>query len=274
MISFWTEARRFNGEKVVFGRPEERVMTMHVRLRQLIVVLAVFGNGCVADQMRTTAIQVAARVPDIYQSQVMDNLARTAANPGSMPYLSRVFNGTASTTDTASLLATLSGQTSKSFNFNYGISSLSRGIQANIGIEPIDNPDRLAAMQIAFRKVVAPQTVTPDMYDSCLGYLLQDKNPCVNSIPPQGWLHIGRKHDVPQGAAAASHCGATYVWVMPEDLDDLTRFTFFILNLASVTGQRPSPNAAPMTSPFESPLLTPREPTPGVNFNLMLTPRP
>ncbi|MGP0064629.1 MAG: hypothetical protein ACLQGP_13655 [Isosphaeraceae bacterium] len=248
-------------------------MAMRMRLRQLVAVLALIAPGCAADQMRFTALRVAARVPDVYQAQIMENLARTAANPGSMPYLSRLFNGTASTTDTATLIASLTGQAHAFTSVNYGLSSVARGVQANIGIDPIDNPDKLAAMQIAYRKVVAPQTVTPETYENCLGYLLTDMNPCVGTLPPPGWLLIGRKHDVPRDAAAVAHCGATYVWVMPQDLDSLTRFTYFILNIATVSSQRP---LATVNSPraLGAPLLTPRDPTPGVNFNLMLTPRP
>ena len=166
---------------------------MYSGLRHRLAILALIVPGCVADQMRFTAIRVAAQVPDVYQAQIMENLARTAANPGSMPYLSRLFNGTASTTDTTSLVASLTGQPHAFTSVNYGLSSFARGIQANIGIDPIDNPDKLAAMQIAYRKVVAPETVTPELYASCLGYLLTDPNPCVSNLPPPGWLQIGRR---------------------------------------------------------------------------------
>ncbi len=223
-------------------------MTMCRQLRQLVASLALVAPGCAADQMRFTATRIAARVPEVYQTQVMENLARTAANPGSMPYLSRVFNGTASATYNASLVASLTGQPHAFTIVNSGLSSFSRGVQANIGIDPIDNPDKLAAMQIAYREVVAPLTVTPEIHDSCLGYLLTDMNPCVGSMPPPGWLQIGRKLDVPRGAAAVAHCGATYVWVMPQDLDALTRFTYFILNVATVSSRGNSRPALPRTS--------------------------
>ena len=234
-------------------------MTMRMRLRHMVAIMALVAPGCAADQMRFTAIRVAARVPEVYQAQIMDNLARTAANPGSMPYLSRLFNGTASSTDTATLVSSLTGQPHAFTSVNYGLSSLSHGVQANIGIDPIDNPDKLAAMQVAYRKVVAPQTVTAEIYDSCLGYLLTDMNPCVGSLPPPGWLRIGRKHDVPRGAAAVAHCGVTYVWVMPQDLDALTHFTYFILNVATVASQRQVATAN-SARPFGAPLLTPAIP--------------
>jgi hypothetical protein len=89
-------------------------------------------------------------------------------------------------------------------------------------------------MQIAYRWVVAPQTVDHDMYTLWLAPFLTGKTHCVSSLPPPGWLHSGGKRDVPHGAAAVAHCGSTYVWVMPEDVGALTQFTYFILNIATV----------------------------------------
>ena len=246
---------------------------MRMRLRHFLGILALAVHGCAADQMRVTAIRVAARVPEVYQTQIMDNLARTAANPGSMPYLSRLFNGTASSTDTASLVSSLTGQAHAFTSVNYGLSSLSRGVQANIGIDPIDNPDKLAAMQVAYRKVVAPR-FRDSRNVRHLPRLPVKGYESLRRFPPAAGMAPDRMQaDVPRGAATVAHCGATYVWVMPQDLDALTRFTYFILNVATVASQRQlaTANVAP---PAGTPTLTPREPTPGINFNLLLTPRP
>ncbi len=167
---------------------------MSIRLRRLVAILALVGHGCASDQMRYTANRVAARVPDVYQTQIMENLARTAANPGSMPYLSRLFNGTASATDTATGVVSLTGKSHSFTSVNYGLSSISRGVQANIGLDPIDNPDKLAAMHVAYRMIVAPQTVDPVTHTTCLGPFLVNTNHCVASLPPPGWLHRGDKH--------------------------------------------------------------------------------
>jgi hypothetical protein len=246
---------------------------MPYRLRQLVAILALVAPGCAADQMRFTAIRLAARVPESYQAQVMENLARAAANPGSMLYLSRLFNGTASTTDTATGAASLTSKPHSFTGASYGLNSISRNVQANIGLAPIDNPDKLAAMQVAYQLVIAPQTVTQELYTSCLAPFLKGKSLCVASIPPPGWLHIGGKHDVPRGAADAAHCGKTSVWVMPEDVDALTQFIYFILNIASEPSTRPAATGAPPPG-YGAPTIPERESPPDVNFNLLLVPRP
>lgn len=201
------------------------VWSIDIRCRTLVVAPALAGSGCASDQMRFTAVRVAARVPDVYQAQVMENLARTAANPGTMPYLSRLFNGTASATDTASGVGSLTGHAHAYTSVNYGLSALTRAVQANIGLDPVDNPDKLAAMHLSYRSVVAPETVDPAIFKSCVDPFLTNKFDCVNSLPPPGWLHSGGRQDVPHGAAFVARCGATHVWVMPEDVGSLTQFT-------------------------------------------------
>lgn len=248
---------------------------MSIRRRRLVPILALVGHGSASDQMRYTANRVAARVPDVYQKQVMENLARTAANPGSMPYLSRLFNGTASATDTATGVVSLTGEPHWFTSVDYGLSSISRDVQSNIGLDPIDNPDKLAAMHVAYQLIVAPQTVDPVTHTTCLGPFLVNTNHCVASLPPPGWLRRGDKPDLPRTASAIAHCGPTYVWVMPQDLASLTQFTYFILYIATASpGGRSAATGESPDHHFGLPAIPEREPTPRLNFDLMLVPRP
>jgi hypothetical protein len=112
-----------------------------------------------------------------------------------------------------------------------------RAVQSNIGLNVVDDPDKLAAMHVAYRLITAPETVNPAMVNSRLCDDMYGIHTCAEGIP-QGWLHIGCKRDVPRCAAASAHCGATYVWVMPADAESLTRFTFFILNIATLKSDR------------------------------------
>ncbi len=232
--------------------------------------------------MQFTSIRLAARVPDIYQAQVMQNLARTADNPGSMPYLSRMFNGTASSTDKASGVANLMATARKYTSVTYGLSSIERDVQANIGLAPIDDPDRLVAMQAAYTLVAAPNAANRFAVENCLKRYLLGKDPCVEVIP-RGWLHIGSKHDVPHCAAAVANYGKAYVWVMPENLASLTQFTYLILNIATLTTsvnrpatskETPGPKQGFGGPPGDSFSTPDREPVPFFNSGLLLVPRP
>ena len=46
---------------------------------------------------------------------------------------------------------------------------------------------------------------------------------------PVGWFCVGRKSDVPKDACFVGHYCETYVWVPPQGVDDLSRFTLIIL---------------------------------------------
>ena len=55
----------------------------------------------------------------------------------------------------------------------------------------------------------------------------------LDCVIPTGWFHFGCHDEVPECACyVGSYCG-TYVWVMPDDMDGLTRFTMTIIDLAT-----------------------------------------
>jgi hypothetical protein len=49
------------------------------------------------------------------------------------------------------------------------------------------------------------------------------------------WLHVGKKCGVPHCAAYWAKCGDTSVWVMPADMEQLTKFTLVIEEIARVS---------------------------------------
>lgn len=67
----------------------------------------------------------------------------------------------------------------------------------------------------------------------------------------QGWFGVGKRRDVPKDACYVAHHCHTYVWVTSDHLDDLSRFTLAILDIATPfsidtsTGQ-----AVRQTNPF------------------------
>lgn len=49
-----------------------------------------------------------------------------------------------------------------------------------------------------------------------------------------GWFHVGKKHDVPKNACFVGHNCDTYVWVMPDQLDGLNKFTLAIMDFSNI----------------------------------------
>jgi hypothetical protein len=55
----------------------------------------------------------------------------------------------------------------------------------------------------------------------------------MECLIPLGWYGSGCKTDVPPGACHVGCYGETYVWVLPEGLEGLTRFTMTVIELAT-----------------------------------------
>ncbi len=72
--------------------------------------------------------------------------------------------------------------------------------------------------------------------DQCLDLLRRfylgetDRMDCVL---PTGWFHHGCKKDVPKDACYVGCYHDTYVWVLPDGLEGLTRFTMTVIDLAT-----------------------------------------
>ena len=66
-------------------------------------------------------------------------------------------------TDTALGVASLTGHPHQYTAGNFGLSSLMWAVQSNIGLNLVDDPDKLAAMHVAYRLITAPETVNPAM---------------------------------------------------------------------------------------------------------------
>jgi hypothetical protein len=55
----------------------------------------------------------------------------------------------------------------------------------------------------------------------------------AENYPPRGWYGVGGKKDVPKCACYVGCHGCTYVWVTPEGMEGLARFTMGGLDLAT-----------------------------------------
>ena len=55
-----------------------------------MLMLAIFSSlgGCQAMRVRESAAELSRTLPDLQQQQVLDNIARIAANPTALPYYS------------------------------------------------------------------------------------------------------------------------------------------------------------------------------------------
>ncbi len=253
----------------------------HARIRTtcLAGVALLALCGCNAQQLRFTTMRLSETVPDLQERQVIENLARMAANPGALPYYTVINSGTVNINDSSSggLYSLLLQH--RVFPAATLDASASRSVTGNWTLNPMSNPDRLRAMRAAYQIALGAEFIDPVDTQKLEAIQKDQKDIQV----PQGWACVGRKRDVPRGACIVSHCGKTYVWVAPGRTKDFADFALLMLNIAtwippSAKGQAGiAPRIAPIppSEGAEAPGIQMRlyEGTEGINRGLFFVPR-
>jgi hypothetical protein len=210
----------------------------------LPVLLAV--AGCQTHlSLRDNTLRTGATLADLNYRQVLDNLATFVANPSAMPSISVINSGTVTVADTKSVSANATYAPTITFGQQAGsglpILSLllnpggSRNVTENWSLLPVTDVDNLRRIRCAFQLVVLHGGETTDC-DNCVELLrrfYQGETDRLDCVLPMGWFHAGTKKDVPEDACYVGHHCGTYVWVMPDGLEGLTRFTMTIIDLAT-----------------------------------------
>lgn len=117
------------------------------------VVLLSIQSGCATRHLRYNTVTQAAAVADVHTQQVLDNLAKFAANPNAMPYFTFTSSSTSDVTDTI--------PATQSFSFTpFGLASwgmgtgLTRGARQSYSTEPVTDPRKLELMRCAYQRAI------------------------------------------------------------------------------------------------------------------------
>ena len=205
-------------------------------MRAVIFVALLLGSsGCNSSQLRYTTLKVSRTIPDLQERQVLDNLARVAADPGKLPYYSVVNTGTVNISDTGSGGLSTLGLQHRMFPSASLSATANRSVTGNWTLNALVSPDRLRAMRAAY--MVALEIGPIDPVD--LKKLEEIEK--AQSLPPiaSGWLCVGGKHEVPREAHLVDHDGHSYVWVKPGHTKEFADFALLILNIATFTPSGP-----------------------------------
>jgi hypothetical protein len=181
-----------------------------VRVFAAIVVLATAG-GCMNHQLRHTARRIPSMLPELQYQQIVENLAAIASNPGLLPYLAVVGQGTVQVTDNGS--STL-GLSFASQAFTSGLFSLgaTRTVTGTWNMGTITSPEKIRSMHAVYQSAILGATEQHEDY---------------------AWLNIGCARDVPRQASFVGCHEGTYIWVMPEGVPGLSDLTLAIVDIAT-----------------------------------------
>ena len=208
--------------------------------------LAVLACGCTHDQLRRSTSNTEQTMADLRYQGILNNLAMMAHNPAALPNPVAVSSGVVQISDNGNAAGNVTWNPFGNFGITQyflGIGG-SRTVSEQWALTPLHNPEKLRLMRCAFQILLdspmaqcSDPACGPDCVKRLHDFLGDEEWPCAI---PKGWFSVGGKHDVPKDACFVAHYCDTYVWVMPDGIDGLSRFTITILRIALTEQQIPS----------------------------------
>ncbi|MEW4571044.1 hypothetical protein AB1L88_24510 [Tautonia sp. JC769] len=228
-----------------------------LRLGGLVAVLAVLVGGCAHQQLSMSTVLTANSFQTIVYQIVLNNIAMFADEPTTLPWHVRVRDGTVQIQDRVGI-----GQQGGGFSTfeggGLGIETYgpqgSRQVALQWGTDAVGDPIQLYALQTVYRRVLGlPPMPEPNFIaearqfgrgggdsddEDPIGDTDRETRSLLSSVEvsrsgevPRGWFFIGGKKDVPKSARYVGRHGSCYVWVMPEGVGGLARFTLLVLSI-------------------------------------------
>jgi hypothetical protein len=210
----------------------------------LLLACPLLGGCATHCSLRQHTLETSATLTDLNYQQVLDNVALFAARPSAMPSLAVINAGTVTVADQKTLNANATYAPTETFAQQAGAGlpilsllfnpSASRNVTENWSLVPVTDIDNLRRIRCALQLVVLGRETTD--CDQCLDLLRRfylGETDRMDCMLPTGWFHVGSKKDVPKEACYAAHHHDTYVWVLPDGLEGLTRFTMTVIDLAT-----------------------------------------
>lgn len=192
-------------------------------MRLTLALLMMGLVGCQHTHLRYNTVRQAETLAEIYEQQVLDNLAKSVHDAHALPFFAYPKDGSSRVTDEA----TASASPLHDFRSAVGITGKRTNFE-QWGLTPVVDPDKLQLMQCAYQRAVYGKTLSPcaDCYNKEKAYPTTCEICC-------GWIKYGSRCEVPHDCCelVGHHCG-TYVWVPRCHRDKLSLLTLRILDFA------------------------------------------
>ncbi len=216
-------------------------------MRRVVLFIGLLStlSGCTHVTLRNDTVKTTNTLTDLQYQQVLDNVARFQDNPDTAPSFAVPTGGTVSVVDTTGAGVSPTYSPTLTFLQQGGGAlpilsllfplSAQRAVTENWSLTPITDADNLRRLRCAYRLLVMGEA-TPN-YDFCRKQMKEffagEEAGLVDYYPPRGWYGVGGKKDVPKNACYVGSHDCTYVWVMPDGVNDLALFTMGALDLAT-----------------------------------------
>jgi hypothetical protein len=212
----------------------------------LLLMLAIPGlGGCQTHLvLADNTVDMSNSLTDLNYQQALNNVALFVHNSSSLPSIAAISIGTATVGDQKGYNGNANYAPTLTFRQQGGGAlpiltllfnpSVQRQVTENWSLLPVTDSDQLRRIRCAFQLLVqdSPSTDCDRCRARLEAYFLTDAEH-MECFVPHGWYQVGRKKEVPKDACYVGHYHKTYVWVMPDGVEGLTRFTMTVMDLVS-----------------------------------------
>jgi len=207
----------------------------------MLVLMALAAcSGCTTVSLTQYTLDQNLTAGECRDRAVLDCLAAVAANPETLPSYAVYSNGITTLQDTLNPGYMATWVVHMLTRHALGITA-SRSPKGLWTLDPAADFERLEAFQAAcLWALYGPERAWaqhPEILGDSREYLNQNPHFGVAArlakLRP-GWLHCGGPQDVPACACFKSHCGNTWVWVMPEDAESFAQFVLVFQDIATL----------------------------------------
>jgi hypothetical protein len=217
-----------------------------MRAWTVALALLLLLEGCATHAyLRDNTTRTTVTLTDLNYQQILNNVAMFVVNPAVIPSVAVVNSGTVTVTDQKTYSTSATYSPTLTFSQQGGGAlpiltlffnpSVQRLLTENWTVTPVTDIDSLRRIRCAFQLLVLSGGQTSDC-QNCQ-QLLEDfylgESDRMDCLIPTGWYGAGCKADVPCDACYVGHWGKAYIWVMPEGVEGLSRFTMTVLELAT-----------------------------------------
>ncbi|MDY3554216.1 hypothetical protein R5W24_003335 [Gemmata sp. JC717] len=210
-------------------------------MRPLLAICSILSilSGCQHIELRNHTVRHASTLTDLQYKQVLGNLAMFSQNPNSLPYFSATGTGLINVSNSLNTGGTLSWDkllangVFKPFQFDKAGSTFggtsTAAEQWTTG--SVLNPDELLYMRCVYQMTVGAVNCDCDCSKKITAYF--QREPCYLTAMRPGWFEVGPLRQVPAHAAYVGRYKDTFVWVMPENVNNLTLLTLAVMDIAT-----------------------------------------
>lgn len=203
-------------------------------MRTALLLLLILTSGCAHHRLKQTFVSQANGLTDIYERQVLNNLAMFVKNPNALPHFVVADSGGTRSGESGGF-----GGTAPVSPFFSSIGfSVDTGNDVDWVLSPVKDATRLRLMQCAYRKAVChlcdPCEKCAQLDKEWTGLSEEERIRDVECNINCGWLCSStQQKQIPKDCRSfGKHCG-TYVWAKPGHERELSQLVFTILEFAT-----------------------------------------